>query len=333
MAVIVVLIVVLGAKMKVRLVVVIALVLVLSFIVVRMPYMRWSETHQIPNTIDERVLEAHVRVLSEELIPRTCEQPLELQKAAAYVRDEFLRWNAEVTAQTYTIGSNTFSNIISSYGPDAGSTIIVGAHYDAYAQLPGADDNASGVAGLLELGRALSKINLPSKIILVAYACEEPPYFAGSGMGSYVHANSLRGTDIALMISLEMIGYFSDEPRSQQFPLPVLSFVYPTTGDYVAVVGELLTSHAAKLKGTINSYTNISAYSINAPKTLPGVDFSDHRNFRAMDIPAVMVTDTAFYRNPYYHTANDTFDTLNYEKMKEIVHGVFVYILHASDRR
>jgi len=281
---------------------------------------------------DPAALQRHVRVLSEDLIPRTCEKPDELRNSANYVRDEFLKWNTETYPQTYEVRGNSFSNIISSYGPDTNKIIIVGAHYDAYAQLPGADDNASGVAGLLELGRALSTADLKTRILLIAYACEEPPYFAGPGMGSYVHANSIQDKDVILMISLEMIGYFTQQAKSQEFPVPLLSLLYPNKGDFVAVVGKLFNTDASNLKSTINRFTNLDAYSINAPISVPGVDFSDHRNYWAFKYPAIMVTDTAFYRNKNYHTAGDTYETLDYEKMKEIVFGVYVHVVELANK-
>jgi len=132
------------------------------------------------------------------------------------------------------------------------------------------------------------------------------------------------------MISIEMIGYFSNEKNSQEFPLDFLSFLYPDKGNYIAVVGKMLTREASQLKATINKYTDIEALSINAPTSIPGVAFSDHLNYWALDYPAVMVTDTAFYRNFNYHTSGDTFDTLDYENMSEIVFGIFVHILELA---
>jgi len=281
---------------------------------------------------DIKALQRHVQVLSEDLLPRTCEKPDELRNSTNYVREEFQKWNPETHLQTYEISGNSFSNVISYYGPDTNKIIIIGAHYDAYAQLPGADDNASGVAGLLELGRALSSANLKTRIVLVAYACEEPPYFAGPGMGSYVHANSIDNKEVVLMISLEMIGYFTKQDDSQKFPIPLLAFLYPNQGNFVDVVGKLLSTDASSLKTTINKFTRLNAYSINAPVSVPGIDFSDHRNYWALEYPAIMVTDTAFYRNNNYHTAGDTYETLDYKKMKEVVFGVYIHIVELANK-
>jgi len=272
-----------------------------------------------------------VKKLSEDFIPRTCELPKQLENAASYLFDEFRGWNPMTYQQEFEIGNQSFSNIISEFGPETDEVLVVGAHYDTFLSLPGADDNASGVAGLLELARMLSDTVLETRVILIAYACEEPPYFGTTNMGSFVHAKSMKGKTVKLMISLEMIGFFSSTSNSQLFPIQLLSFLYPTTGDYVAVIGQLFSVEAAKLKNTINATTEITAYSINAPVSVQGVDFSDHRNYWEFSYPAVMVTDTAFYRNRYYHTSKDTFDRLDYAKMSEIVEGVYHHVLKLSN--
>lgn len=296
-----------------------------------MPVFVNSAEHTDDLELSSDSLQKHVRILSENLMPRTCEYPNELRNSANYVKDEFLQWNSNTSLQTYPFDGNTFSNIISSYGPETEKVIIVGAHYDAYSDLPGADDNASGVAGLLELGRALSSVQLDTNILLVAYACEEPPYFAGPGMGSYYHANSIPDREVVLMISLEMIGYFTSSPHTQSFPVSLLSYLYPDEGNFVAVIGKMFDANASGLKATINAKTDLNAYSINAPASIPGIDFSDHRNYWSLNYPAVMVTDTAFYRNMNYHTAGDTADTLDYEKMKEVVRGVYFHLIELAN--
>ena len=297
-----------------------------------MPTFQRELENSIGFEFDSSILQKHVRVLSEELIPRTCAKPAELQNSANYIREELLKWNTKTYLQTYSYDNKSFSNVLSSFGPDTREVIIVGAHYDAFATLPGADDNASGVAGLLELARALSVTPVETNILLIAYACEESPYFAGPGMGSYIHANSVRDRDVQLMISLEMIGYYTKSPDSQSFPFSALSLLYPKQGNFIAVVGETLDTQASKLKSTINANTSLEAYSINAPASIRGIDFSDHRNYWSLNMPAVMVTDTAFYRNMNYHTDTDTYDTLDYEKMKEVVYGVYLHIVDLAKK-
>jgi len=304
------------------------LVCVLSVVfTIKMPVLVTGQQNDSQFNFDSDALQRHVQVLSVDLIPRTCEKPLELLNSAQYILSEFRKTNSEAYLQSYEHSGAAYTNVVASYGPDTDTVIIVGAHYDAYRTLPGADDNASGVAGLLELSRALSSSRLKTNVQLVAYACEEPPFFAGPGMGSYVHAHSLQGREVSLMISLEMIGYFSSEKASQRFPVRGLSLLYPARGNFVAVVGRLFDANASKLKATINAHTSLDAYSINAPRALQGIDFSDHRNYWSLDYPAVMVTDTAFYRNTNYHTAADSWNTLDYEAMKEVVYGVYVHIV------
>ena len=239
-----------------------------------------------------------------------------------------------MSIQPYQVNGQTFQNVISTYGPDGAPILVVGAHYDTYGNLPGADDNASGVAGLLELNRLLASFVernvLNKQIILVAYTLEEPPIYATNKMGSVIHAESLKGKDVALMISLEMIGYFDDQVNSQDYPIGALGLLYPDEGNFVAVADQMFSSSGVALKKTINQQGLISAYSINAPAAIPGIDFSDHRSYWAVNIPAVMITDTSFYRNPNYHTANDTFETLDYLKMSYVVNGVLAHIKSMS---
>lgn len=233
---------------------------------------------------------------------------------------------ANIEQQSYIADHRAYSNVVASFGPDTREVIVVGAHYDAYSSFPGADDNASGVVGLLALGKLLAKVQLRQRVLLVAYTLEEPPYYATEFMGSFVHAKSLTGKSVSLMISLEMIGYFSDAKASQSYPMPLLKLFYPSTGNFIAVVDQLSSGQAVPLKNAINKYTQVPAYSINAPAWIPGVDFSDHRSYWHFGFPAIMVTDTAFYRNHQYHEENDIYSRLDYSKMREVIWGVYRYL-------
>jgi Zn-dependent M28 family amino/carboxypeptidase len=276
--------------------------------------------------IDQNRLRDYVKELSESFLPRDSAHPQNLKLAADYIKSHFAEFNSNTYFQSYEIEGEEYSNVISNFGPDTDEIIIVGAHYDAYSDYPGADDNASGVAGLIELGRLLSKQQLSKRVVLVAYTCEEPPHFASDKMGSFVHAKSVMDKKVKLMISLEMIGYFTNEEKSQNFPIPILKYIYPEQGNYIAVVGQLFSSDASGLKKTMNYYTDLESYSINTPSFVPGVDFSDHRNYWDLNMPAVMVTDTAFFRNKEYHEPTDTYDRLDYEAMGRVVYGVFKHI-------
>ena len=137
--------------------------------------------------------------------------------------------------------------------------------------------------------------------------------------------------EVKLMICLEMIGYYTDKPFSQDYPSALLYALYPTTGNFVAVVDRMGSPWAQRMKLKMNQVMKLQCYSINAPAALPGIDFSDHLNFWAADIPAVMVTDTAMFRNKEYHTNNDTPDRLDYDKMAEVVNGVFNFVTKSED--
>ncbi len=272
-------------------------------------------------------LRAHVRTLAEDLTPRDAGHPGRLGPVADYIEAELSVHTNRIDDQTYGVDGAVVRNVIARFGPKAGARIVVGAHYDTAGPYPGADDNASGVAGLLELARGLDGTDLPCPVELVSYPLEEPPYFSTNQMGSAVHAQSLEegGVEVRAMLSLEMIGYFRDEPNSQQFPLFVLRPFYPSAGNFIAVVGKWGWGQVDLVRTVRNSMreaTPLPVHSINAPRIVPGIAFSDHLNYWHAGYDAVMITDTAFYRNPHYHGPTDTPETLDYERMAQVVEGV-----------
>lgn len=255
-----------------------------------------------------------------------------LNAAAATIRSEWERAGFEVTEQPFDVAGNAYKNLIISYGPDDAPVLVMGAHYDVCGEQDGADDNASGVAAILALARLLAteKPQVKHRIELVAFTLEEPPFFRTNNMGSAVHAAALaeRGVEVKGMIALDLIGYFSDKPGSQMLPLSLLKVVYPTTGNFICVVGDLgnwgLTRSVKKrMKGACG----IPVESINAPSSIPGVDFSDHLSYWRRGFPAVLVTDTALYRNPNYHLPSDTIDTLDFDKLAEVVKGLYAVLV------
>ena len=280
-------------------------------------------------TVDPSRLEAHVRKLSIELGPRDAGHPEGLDRVAAYIKNEFSQTGAFVSEQVYRVNARSYRNVIAHFGPETEERIVVGAHYDTAGELPGADDNASGVAGLLELARLLNQQQLKVRVELVAFSTEEPPYFGTTGMGSYVHADSLRQQYVRVraMFSLEMIGCFSDAPNSQHFPIGLLSGLYPSTGNYIAVVGRLTDGLLVRrTKAAMRNAAPLPVYSINVPQFVTGVDFSDQRNYWYAGYNAVMITDTAFYRNRNYHTAGDTAEKLDYKRMAMVVEGIYATV-------
>ncbi|MEM7394768.1 MAG: M28 family peptidase, partial [Verrucomicrobiota bacterium] len=298
-------------------------VLVSSCAVTQPVYVRkpatWPENPVPPDRLRD-----HVVALSETFVPRDFAHTDNLNRTAAYIASHLREAGAEVTEQVFTARGARYRNVIARFGPAEGPAIVVGAHYDTAGELPGADDNASAVAGLIELGPLLAGMTVKHPVVLVAYPNEEPPFFRTEHMGSAVHARSLKEqtASVKLMICLEMIGYFSDEKNSQTFPLKALELLYPNTGNFIALVDKMGSPWAKRMKIIMRKSSPLPAHSINAPSAVPGIDFSDHLNYWAEGYPAVMVTDTSFYRNTRYHTEFDTADTLDYDKMADVVFGV-----------
>ncbi len=315
-------------KIIIRILVFLVICILLGCVAITRPNLPTSSSYNPDDSVSAETLSAHVQFLSETCLPRDHENIQNLNKAASYIENAFTSSAEQVELQAFTANGETYKNVIGIYGPESDEAYVVGAHYDAFVDFPGADDNASGVAGLIELGNLLGKTFLQSRIILVAYTLEEPPYFRTEKMGSAVHAQSLitSNINVKLMISLEMIGYYSNAEGSQEFPNPIMRLLYPNKGNYIAIIDQMFANNAGAIKKAINNHSNVRAYSINAPKSIPGIDFSDHMNYWNRNYPAVMVTDTAFYRNKNYHTPEDTFKKLNYEKMAQVVYGVFKFL-------
>jgi Zn-dependent M28 family amino/carboxypeptidase len=274
--------------------------------------------------VQPSVLREHVRSLTTQFEPRDFAHPLNLDRAAASLADAFRATGATVSEQTFRVGESTYRNVIAELGPDTPDRIVVGAHYDTAGEQPGADDNASGVAGLLELARLLAASPPPLKVELAAYTLEEPPSFGSEQMGSAVHARALaeRGAKVRLMISIEMIGSFSDQPGSQHYP-PIVSWFYPSKANFIAVVGKWgQGATVSEIEAGLRAGCSVPVETLTAPTFVTGVDFSDHRNYWTHGYRAVMVTDTSFYRNPRYHTPDDRADTLDYERMADVVKGI-----------
>lgn len=255
-----------------------------------------------------------------------------LEKSAQYISEKLISYGLAPKSQKFEVLGNTYENVIASVGPEKGPRMVVGAHYDVCGDQPGADDNASAVAGLLEIARFLKKhaSELSFKVDFVAYTLEEPPFFGTTNMGSYVHAKSLHENNISVrgMICLEMIGYFTEQKNSQKYPLSIMRLIYPATGNFISVVSNFKSSSLAKQVARHLKATPIKVETLKAPSFITGVDFSDHRNYWEFGYDAVMITDTAFYRNSNYHKPSDTMDTLDFDRMKEVVTGICWSLLH-----
>ena len=274
-------------------------------------------------TVDAEKLKAHVVMLSQTFHPRDWSHRENLERCADYIAMHFTNAGAVVEAQRFDVNRKTYRNVIGRFGPRQGPRVIVGAHYDSCGDTPGADDNASGVAALIELAYLLGKSPPAYEVELVAYANEEPPFFNTDQMGSVIHAKSLIGQKIKGVIVLEMVGYFRDERGSQSFPSALLQLWYPSRGNFIGVVGP--SDQGAWIKSVkvgMKGATDLPVYSIRAPSAIPGIDLSDHASYWPHGFNAVMVTDTSFYRNQAYHAAEDTADRLDYVRMSKVVIAV-----------
>lgn len=277
-------------------------------------------------------LEAHVRSLAG--LQRGWRNTDGLAAAFAHAEASLRESGAGVRSQPFTVQGREFRNLRATFGPPGAPRLVVGAHLDTAGGLPGADDNASGVASLLELARLLKARPPRVPVELVVWTLEEPPFFRTGDMGSRRHAAQLRsaGARLRAAISLECVGVFKDAPGSQGYPLPLLAWAYPSEGNYIALVGR--TGEAPlirRAKAAFSGATDLPVRSINAPLWVQGIDFSDHASYWQEGFPALMVTDTAFNRNRAYHTAQDLPDRLDYRRMAKVVQGTLGMLEVLSD--
>lgn len=289
---------------------------------------------QVPHVsaaADTSRLRQHLLALINTPEPRNYRHLASLNQAADYIRRELQAAGARTSDQPYDVQGQTYRNLIGSFGPETGPRLVVGAHYDVCDEQPGADDNGTGVAALLELARLLGQQpNLPYRIELVAYTLEEPPFFRTRQMGSYVHAQALHaaGVPVRGMVALEMLGYYDDRKHSQRYPFGPLKFIFGSRGNYVTVAqkfgnGRFGRQFARQYKAT----AALPVKRFKAPAWLPGIDFSDHLNYWQFNYPAVLLTDTAFYRNQHYHQPTDTLDRLDMRRLGLAVDAVLATVL------
>jgi hypothetical protein len=249
-----------------------------------------------------------------------------LAEARVYIREQFEQSGFAVDEQPYQVEGNDVYNIEATLPGTslADEVLVVGAHYDTVGGCPGANDNASGVAGLLEVARLLFGRSLNRTVRFVAFVNEEPPYFQTDEMGSVVYAKACRkrGEKITGMISLETIGYYSDAAQSQQYPSPFNLF-YPSVGNFIAFVGDLKSrSLVRRTIGLFRGHAAFPSEGVAAPGSVPGIGWSDHWSFFEQGYPAVMVTDTAPFRYPHYHTPADTPEKIDYDRTARVVVGI-----------
>lgn len=276
-------------------------------------------------------LEDHLRFLSVTLGDRSIHRPGNLRAAADYVFQNFVAMGYAPRRQTFTFLGETVANIIAG-DEDPGGYYILGAHYDTVAGTPGADDNASGVAVLLEVAHLARRLAPPRPWAFIGFTCEEPPAFFTPFMGSRVYAKQARRQQAKIlgMLCLEMVGYYSQAPGSQSLPLPLRLMGYPTTGNFIGLVSDRRSRPLMlRLEAAIKARGVLPAVTLTVPlggHLLPDVRLSDHANFWDEGYPAVMLTDTAFMRNLHYHGPGDVMDRLDLTAMTELTLGLVNFI-------
>ncbi|AZA80258.1 M28 family peptidase [Chryseobacterium sp. G0186] len=285
-----------------------------------------------PVPADTTLVKKHLTALTQTLQFRNHKNVDQLNAVADYIQQTFHTYSHSTEFQEYKVDGKVYKNVIGSFGTENKKRIIIGAHYDVCGDQQGADDNATGVTALLELARMLKGQKLNYRVDLVAYTLEEPPYFRTENMGSYIHAKYLKDNEIDVygMASVEMIGYFKDEKGSQNFPIDILSWIYGDKGDFITLVKKL--SGAGPFVGNFIDHfkasNQIKTETFPAPKFVGGIDYSDHLNYWKFDFPALMITDTSFFRNKNYHKPTDTLETLDIQRMTKVIDAIFLSIIH-----
>lgn len=282
---------------------------------------------------DAQRLQSDVAWLSSVSPPRFVEHPEVLYQLCESMAQRLQKDGLDVEIRNFTVGVTQYPNLIAGYGSKDKPIICFVAHLDVCGPYPGADDNASGVAALLELGRLLGsqKPQLDHRVELAVVSLEEPPYFRTHHMGSYHLAQDYQSRNLELAIALDCVGYFSDEAQSQSFPLPGMGWWYSNRGNFITVAGHTKNRATTARVKVLMRASGINTFSINAPRSIAGIDFSDHLNFWDRGMDAVFISDTAFYRNPHYHLPSDAAETLDYRRLAQVATGLY-YVASGYDR-
>jgi len=305
---------------------------------IRMP----GQSHQGPLptlTEEQRTLEqelhSHVQTLAGQIGERNVFSHDRLVMAADYIGATLAGAGYEARRQPFEVGGKICENVEAevrgSQRPD--DIIVIGAHYDSVQGSPGANDNASGVAAMLALARAFAKASPARTLRFVAFTNEEPPLFQTKYMGSRVYARRSRerGENIVLMLSLETIGYYSDEPGSQHLLFP-LNLIYPSTGNFIAFVSNV--ENGFLVRQLVGSFRQVAQFPSEGGALwglIPGVGWSDHWSFWEEGFPAVMVTDTALFRYPAYHSNADRPEFVQNERIARVVSGLLAVIAEMAN--
>jgi hypothetical protein len=312
---------------------------------VRMPGKNVSKAAPLsPDEVTLREeLRADVQKLAGDIGERNMWRYTKLNAAADFIEDSFSRAGFYPRRDSYEIRGQACHNIeVEIPGGSQGAAsaeatvakaafssseqiILIGAHYDSVFGSPGANDNGSGVAAMLALARRFAEKTTQHTVRFVAFVNEEPPHFLSGDMGSFVYASrcKARGDKISAMISLETIGYFSDAPRSQTYPSPGLGLFYPKVGNFIGFVSNVHSrALLRRVVALFRKHAKIPSEGAALPSFIPGVSWSDQWSFWRCGYPGIMVTDTAPFRYPHYHSARDTPDKLDYDRFTLVVSGM-----------
>ena len=286
-------------------------------------------------TIDS--LRAHVKTLTRDIGERSVAYPKNLLRTHEYIESFYRDIGLTVRTEPYRYGDFTVSNVVAelSFNKNPGKCFLVGAHYDSVAGTVGADDNASAIAVQLEIARQVSLIRereeLDFSVVFVSFALEEPPVYGTAFMGSRVYAGKARKEKQKIdgMICLEMVGYTCNVPGCQDYPFPLMFFGYPAEGNFIGVVGNFGSRKFSRsIFQAFQKNPALPVVKLTVPFNgwlLPSVRLSDHASFWDQGYPAVMITDSAFYRNPHYHLPSDTLDKLDFQFMAELVKSLTLF--------
>jgi len=272
-------------------------------------------------------IRTHVERLAGDIGERNVFVPEALERAAQYIEEEWTRFGYAVDRLDYDVSGLRCANLAVSRngGGRTSEILLLGAHYDSVVGSPGANDNASGVAALLEVSRLFQAIDSALTVRFVAFVNEEPPFFMTGRQGSMVYAKAARrrGDDIRLMASLETIGCYSDKPGSQKYP-PLFELFYPDRGNFLGIVADFRSRKAMRLLAkAFRAHSDFPLQTVSTLRAIPGVSWSDHQSFWRQGYRAVMVTDTAPYRYRHYHAPTDTPDKLSYPELAQVTLGLF----------
>jgi hypothetical protein len=279
-------------------------------------------------------LRRHVWYLAETIGERNLIAYQSLESSRRYIKDSVQSDGYSVRSQEYTVQMRKVQNLIAEIPGSRrpSEIVIIGAHYDTVYDCPGADDNSSGVAGLLELARLLKAKEMARTLRFVAFVNEEPPWFQTENMGSWVYAKEAHKLheNIVAAVSIESIGVYADTDGSQKYPLG-FGALYPSKGNFLSFVGNVESRKLVRTATrSFRQTTNFPSEGAALPGAIPGVGWSDHWSFWEAGYPAIMVTDTALFRNKNYHRPTDTPETLNYDRMARVVHGLAEVVMELA---